>query len=660
MNPSQSIPGNRTRGTRPEPEQVNLLLRHEWTLVGLLAILTFVLGCIGYGHIMVFEEDGGPHSWWDIAYASLQLFIFEAPDETAGWPVYLQVARAAAPIIVLYTATKAVWRVIEEQVALYALLFRKRRFVVVCGIGETGFRIARDYCLNTDKRVVVIDNNPLNALAAELKHYGAIVVCGNAMDPLVLHKSQVVYAKELFLCTSDDKANIAIAKNAERLARRLTDEEVQRLDAIARRREPAIGDQAPDLSLRCFLCVDSPDIYEVFSVHSFFAINSSRFAIRLFNRRETIARNIFRVCAPDLYYRPASRGNEPMHVLFIGFEALVREMILQTALTAHYTDFRPPHVTVLCESDSRARVDRFRHRHPHLDKTVVIEFVYADPMTITPETWYEMQTSTHFDVCYVALQKDVESILSARRLNRLRRHSGLPPLNFVVCLNQQNFLAEIIDDDFQPVIMDKLGLPEHEPIEYFESLDETISIDIVVNEALDSMARTLHDAYLSTQLGQGGSNRSNASLIPWSDLPPHKKKANQHAAAHLDVKLRIANCIACDIDSEEAEAVFPPDDLHMELLAQLEHRRWMAEKYLAGYSYGEVRDEDRMLHPDLIPWEQLTEEDKEKDRANIRQIPHLLKLRGQKVVRMYLGLHDTPWPDAETASRPADAFSPSR
>src|SRR5690606_8129269 len=146
------------------------------------------------------------------------------------------------------------------------------------------------------------------------------------------------------------KANIAIAKNAERLTRRLTDRQVAKLEAIARNLEPSIGGEAPDTSLRCFLCVDSPDIYEVFSVHSFFEINSSRFAIRLFNRRETIARNIFRVCAPDLYYRPASRGNEPMHILFIGFQALVREMILQTALTAHYTDFRLPKITVLCQS----------------------------------------------------------------------------------------------------------------------------------------------------------------------------------------------------------------------------------------------------------------------------------------------------------------------
>ena len=76
----------------------------------------------------------------------------------------------------------------------------------------------------------------------------------------------------------------------------------------------------------------------------------------------------------------------------------------------------------------------------------------------------------------------------------------------------------------------------------------------------------------------------------------------------------------------------------MEVLAQLEHRRWMADKYLAGYSYGKVRDEDHMLHPDLIPWDDLTEADREKDRNNVRQIPELLSTQGYKICSMLDGL----------------------
>jgi len=627
-----------------EGKHANFFARHEWTLVGLLAVLTFITGCVGYAQIMPFAAEGGAYTWWDVVYASLQLYIFEGPDSSAGWPLHLQIARAMAPMIILYTAAKAVWNQVHHQVSLYWLLFKKRRFVVVCGIGETGFRIAKDYLFNSDKQVVVIDNDSLNPLAAELKNAGAILLLGNAMDPLVLQDARAIYAKEIFLCTSDDKANIAIAKAVERLTRQLGPREVHSLEQIASRHEQEVAGEPVHLGLRCFMCVDTPDIYEVFSTHSFFDTNSSRFAIRVFNRRETIARNIFRTCAPDLYYRPVDSACEPMHILFIGFTALAREMIIQTALTAHYTDFRLPRVTVLCAPEREDEVGRFLYRYPHLGKTLEIDFVYADPLTIDEQRWREMQSASAFKVCYVAMQKDVEGILSARRLNRLRRLAGFAPLNFVVCLNQQNFLAEIIDDDFLPIDMDKSKLPGHEPIEYYETLDETLTIDVVVNEALDLTARTLHNDYARTQIARGETAENNPSLIAWSELPGHKKKANQRAAAHIDVKLRICGCVAYAQEASAAEVQYPPDDHALQLLAQLEHRRWMADKHLAGYSYGPKRDEDQMLHPDLIPWEQLTEADKEKDRDNIRRIPALLKLQHQKICRL-----DT----AETAPRPA-------
>jgi hypothetical protein len=634
LDPTQTITKIDRKLDHLDNQATSFASRHEWTLVGLLAVATFILGCFGFAEVLDFGGQPGQNSWWDITYASFQMFIFEAGEPSAGWPLYLQVARTLAPLIVLYTAASAIWARVNKEVALYALLLRKRRFVVICGIGETGFRIAKDYCLNSDKRVVVVDQDPLNALAAELENYGAIVVYGNAMDPLVLIKARAVYAKEVFLCTSDDKANIAIAKAAERLTRRLSDRDVRRMERIAERHEPSIAGDPPSLGLRCFLCVDSPDIYEVFSSHSFFEANTNRFAIRLFNRRETFARNIFRVCAPDIYYRPETSDDPRMHIAFVGFTALTREMILQTALTAHYTDFRLPTVTVITQREFEEKIQRFLHRFPHLDKVMDIRFVYEDPMTISEDRWRALQSDLLFSVCYVAVYRDVEGILSARRLNRLRRHAGMPPLNFVVCLNQQNFLAEIIDDDFVPISIDKSALPEHEPIEYFETLDYTISIDVVVNEHLDMLARTLHNAYLRTQTARGGDAGGNASIVPWSELPAHKKKANQHAAAHIDVKLRIAGCASYGIDAAVEEVPFPPEGDMLEQLAQLEHRRWMADKYLAGYSYGPERDEDRMLHPDLIPWEELSDTDKEKDRDNIRQIPKLLAQIDEKVGRV--------------------------
>ena len=607
--------------------------QHEWSVVGLSAVIAFLLGCWGYSEAMVFSRDGGSNTWWDVVYASLQLFIFEGPDETAGWPLQLQFARALAPLVLLYTAAAAILKRTETQLDLYKLLFRKRRFVVVCGIGETGFRIARQYLEKTDKRVVVIEKDPMNAMAAELAKNGAIVLYGNAMDPTTLERARVVYAKDVFLCTNDDQANIAAAKAIDRLTRVLSDREMAAMAQIVARHEPTIAGEPPYVGLRAFLCVDEPNLYDVFANHPFFAHSTDRFAIRIFNRKETIARNVLSRCAPDMYYVPAGADDPPVHVLLVGFEALVRELILQVSLTAHYPDFRPPQVTLLCADSNRESVQRFLYRFPHLSNIIKFNVAYHDPLTLAEEQWHDLQRTAPFSVMYVAMRKDVEGMLAARRLNRLRRQLGEAPVNVVVCLNQQTFLAEIIDDDFLPISDDKQLLPAHEPIEYFETLDETITIDVVVTDALDTLARTTHNAYLETQSARGGSAAANASMVPWSTLPIHKKRANQNAAAHITTKLRSLGFTIRPQDDPAEAAAFPGSEADMEILAQLEHRRWMADKQLAGYSYGEDRDEDLMSHPDLIPWEMLSEADREKDRDSVRQIPRLLALQGLKICR---------------------------
>jgi hypothetical protein len=105
-------------------ERESFFVRHEWTILGLLAVFTFCIGCVGFREVMLPGVSDGEYTWWDVPYASIKLFIIDGPDETAGWPLYLQLMRAIAPVIVIYTAVKAVWSVAGQQVALYGLLLR--------------------------------------------------------------------------------------------------------------------------------------------------------------------------------------------------------------------------------------------------------------------------------------------------------------------------------------------------------------------------------------------------------------------------------------------------------------------------------------------------------------------------------------------------------
>jgi serine phosphatase RsbU (regulator of sigma subunit) len=56
----------------------------------------------------------------------------------------------------------------------------------------------------------------------------------------------------------------------------------------------------------------------------------------------------------------------------------------------------------------------------------------------------------------------------------------------------------------------------------------------------------------------------------------------------------------------------------------VEHIRWSWDKRLNGWSYGNVKDEVNKTHPGLIPYNKLSESEKEKDRELVRLIPSLL------------------------------------
>ncbi|MBN8430017.1 NAD-binding protein [Microbulbifer salipaludis] len=589
-------------------------------IAGMIAGLFFA----GYwGYLQVLPRAGSDDSalQWDAVYSAIKLFIFNGPDVTQEWPFILQVVRILAPFLLIYTAVKTLWLRAGEHISLFLLRFRYRRFVVVCGIGETGYRLALQYLQCSKKRVVLIDDRPMNPLVAKLNIMGAIALMGDALDGATLARARVASASEVFVFSGDDEKNVAVAKAIHRVVRTKSSS------------AESTGHVAADRPrLRCHIQVDTGEVAEIFQDHSFFNLIDDRLELRIFNRNVSVARNIMDKCAPDLYYRPASDQDEPMHVLFLGFGPLSQALLIQYALTAHYADFRKPSATVLCDDQCRRAVDRFRQRYTHIDEVLDLTFRFVDPQTLDPQSWKAMLEQQRFQLCYTALEHDVDGILAARRLNRMRNTMGVAPIHFVVCLNQQSWISEVVDDDFLPIEMDKTGLGAAVPIEYFETLDETITIDVVVNDRLDQLAVAIHERYLQGQIDAGTSRADNPSVVTWRYLPLYKKVANQRAAAHLDVKLRIALCRRAQVQAPLPRASFPPNSELMEVLAKVEHQRWCADKRLAGYRYGAVRDDVRFLHPDLKPWGALTESDREKDRALIREIPALLALIGQKVV----------------------------
>ncbi len=62
----------------------------------------------------------------------------------------------------------------------------------------------------------------------------------------------------------------------------------------------------------------------------------------------------------------------------------------------------------------------------------------------------------------------------------------------------------------------------------------------------------------------------------------------------------------------------------IEMLAKAEHDRWATCKRLAGWRSGPVRDNALRIHPDLVPWSDLTDATQDYDRDPVRKLPELL------------------------------------
>lgn len=65
----------------------------------------------------------------------------------------------------------------------------------------------------------------------------------------------------------------------------------------------------------------------------------------------------------------------------------------------------------------------------------------------------------------------------------------------------------------------------------------------------------------------------------------------------------------------------------IEKLAEIEHRRWIADRRLEGWSYGPTRDSKLKHHPMLIEWESLPDEEREKNRDFVRESPQSSNLQ---------------------------------
>ncbi|MHB9109946.1 MAG: WD40 domain-containing protein [Armatimonadota bacterium] len=147
------------------------------------------------------------------------------------------------------------------------------------------------------------------------------------------------------------------------------------------------------------------------------------------------------------------------------------------------------------------------------------------------------------------------------------------------------------------------------------------------DEELERLAQAIHQQYLGTIATMvQADDPTPQTHQPWESLDEGFRESDRRQAGnYVTVLHAVGYGIGPKMNSEEP-VVFTPTEI--EVMAEIEHQRWMEEKYAIGWVYGDLLDGEKKHHPCLLDWDLLPEKKKEENRDFVRHIPQLLAKAG--------------------------------
>jgi uncharacterized membrane protein len=164
-----------------------------------------------------------------------------------------------------------------------------------------------------------------------------------------------------------------------------------------------------------------------------------------------------------------------------------------------------------------------------------------------------------------------------------------------------------------------------------DSLTGYINVQVTerLAQAIHDTYGAVHEAGVQSAVARGQVPGGTPSLGPWDELPEEFKASSLAQAREIGERLAVIGCLIVPTFDPVLDFAFNDDEV--QLLARLEHERWMGERTAQGFAFGPVRG-DR-TRPDLVPWERLSDETRTKNMQAVLRIPGMLARVGFQVLR---------------------------
>ena len=295
--------------------------------------------------------------------------------------------------------------------------------------------------------------------------------------------------------------------------------------------------------------------------------------LHLFSPEETAARIFWKENCP---YKISLSTNHRFKIAIFGFGGLGEELIIQGI---QYNIFSPDQII---EYHIFGEDNGFTDTHPQLSEI-------TDPIVFHGDPWYKAKNL--IQECHVLIVVQQEE-----QLDLLQRLVKLFPQTLIHVFSAQASGVALLE--------------KNTGIVGFDWEAKSMLLDSIRGTNMHYLAKKLNLRYAHLYSGVSEDEKNMDS--EWSKLDTFTRYSNISSANYHDVCMHI-------LGGKELTAE------RLAFLGELEHIRWCRYHYLNNWKYGipkngKAKDTQNRLHSLLVPYGQLSEVEKEKDRENIRML----------------------------------------
>jgi hypothetical protein len=492
-------------------------------------------------------------------------------------------------------AVLVVMTLLGDHLKRWSRAFRGKH-TVIWGLDFLGAHLVQEF----DRRssVITVAASKDAESFPDVGFTGASLLVGDLATERLWKKAGASRASRLIAASADDAANIAVGLEAVRQAAR----------ANGRSAMP-----------RVYVHVTNPQLRSSLRWKRAFRSAASGRPVTMFNVFDNCARLLLQKHGLD-HERVFEHDSRSVQLIVIGFGQMGEAVLVRAALVAHYANQQPLRAIIIDRHATRKQ-DAFAVRYPELARVADLCFVEGEADSRSAQDVVARECGPHaITTVVVCLDHDTPALSLALSLDReLPAHIAIR-----VRLNDESLL---------PLVAAKAGSNSARRLTAFGSLRHACVAEEFDNPEADRMARSLHAAYVHLKEKEGLAVADDRSMRDWDELDDDLVESNRQLADHIPVKLRAIGCrLAHETDRDPGVLVPALTDEERLLLGKIEHRRWVAERRLAGWRHGDKNVEER-LSPYLVPWDSLTRDVQYNDLHFAQILPTVLKLAGMEIRR---------------------------